>query len=291
MQNKYIIGSQNIGVRIETENIDIESLWNEITDNPLLLRFIPNLTLGGTADATLKVIGNSTKQASLAPHAFIRGTYKNDFSSTDVIVMAEYALERKRQEKNIYTLHSSSVSKGDKALLLIANLTGSGKTSTMLYLNNFHGYKIYSDEKVQIDGLKNLVGQVKKVFIEDKTRSLLEQNQISLGKEITIEDIGHKKLSLIVIPQINSAETVEIVQYGKGQSKWLIYEELSKDIRLVNGLVHNFTYPLMSQDTFELAQSRERLADSLAENIPVFLVKGSLKKVAEETKRLFEELA
>jgi len=68
----------------------------------------------------------------------------------------------------------------------------------------------------------------------------------------------------------------------------LVYEELSKDIRLVNGLIFNFTYPLMSQDRFDLSQKRERLAENISINIPVFLIRGSLAQISAEISRVSE---
>lgn len=288
---EYIIGSQNLGVQITTEGINIEQLWQEVVENPLLQRFIPNLAFNGKELLQLRVINSKSKNAQLDQNVgLLQGIYKKDFSSTDVIVMAEYLLERKRQEKGIYTIHSTAIYKNDVGMLLVGNLTGAGKTSTALTMHNSFGFGIYSDEKTQIDSQLNLVGQVNKIILEYKTKKTLGSLSNASNNEFEIDKVVDKKLSIIIIPiVIESAVTPTIIKYSQAQIKWLLYEELSKDIRLVNGLVHTFSYPVMSQDSFEIAQAREQLSEEISKKIPVFLVKGQLNQIVETINQLFEE--
>ncbi|MBU1200682.1 hypothetical protein KJ953_04110 [Patescibacteria group bacterium] len=290
MSSKYMISSQGSCVGISLKNIDPNLFWKELVNNPLLYRFIPDLSFKGRPLIELEVVSSSARKVSLmGVKTLIQGLYKKDFNSTDVIVVVEYLLEKLRQKKDIFTIHSSAIFKGNKGVLLVANLTGAGKTSGAIYLSKNYDFEIYSDEKTQINSSMEMVGQVSKVIVEDKARKLLGDNNVFLDKNIEIIKTNNKKLCLIVIPQlVEASNSISTIQYTKEQVKWLVYEELSKDIRLINGLVFNFTYPLMSLDKFEFAQKREKLAEDISLSIPVFLVKGSLVQISAEINRIFE---
>lgn len=285
-----ILGSCGFGIKIEAKGLGPERLWNDILQNKLLYRFIPNFSTEGEIVNTLQVINSiGTKEAQLSTGgSFISGVYGKDFDSTDVIVLVEYILERYRQGKSIYTVHSSAVFKDDEGVLLVANLTGAGKTSTALYLQEKFGFNLYSDEKTLVNPQeKTLAGQVSKIYLEEKTENTLAD--LKLSKEISIPKAENKKLSLIVIPFVtNGLEKTIVRKYSTPQLKWLLYEEFSKDIRLINGMIFNMSAPLMPLDTQEIAQHRLNQATSIAEAIPCYFIQGSLAQIGEEIKTLLK---
>lgn len=290
MQNN-ILGSCGIGIKIETKGLAFDRLWNDILQNKLLYRFIPNFSTDGEFVSTLQVINSiGTRDVELNKiGSSISGVYEKDFDSTDVIVLVEYLLERFRQEKGIYTIHSSSLYKGERGLLLIANLTGAGKTSVGLSLQEKDGFKLFSDEKTLMNIQNNaLVGQVEKIYLETKTVKALNEEGIDLPKEISITKADNKQLSLIIVPIVVPGMKSPIIrQYEPSQLKWILYEEFSKDIRLVNGMVFNMTTPLMSLDTPEIAQKRLDEVSEVSKNIPAYLIQGSLPQISEEINKLF----
>jgi|SRR5581483_10995682 len=285
-----IIGSCGLGVKLEVKGLASERLWKEILENKLLYRFIPNFMEEGQIIATLQVINSlGPKEIEFGlSKSFISGTYGKDFNSTDIIVLAEYILERHRQERGIYTIHSSSIYKGNNGILLLANLTGAGKTSAALYFTNKLGFFLYSDEKTLVSAQKKLlVGQTQKIYLEDKTVEALANIGVESEREISIPKAREKNLSGIVIPLVTDHLATPVVKkYAQDQLKWLLYEEFSKDIRLVNGMIFNMSMPLMPLDTRELAQERLNRSIELSEIIPCYFIQGSLSQIGE----LVEEL-
>ena len=290
-----IISSQGAHVRIVSNSLSLSSLRRDILSNNLLYRFIPDYNLKkGSKSVVLQV--EEKKRANLRfslKGSLIEGRYGKDFTSTDIIVVAEYLLERLRQEQGICTIHSSSVFKEKRAVLFFANLTGAGKTSLALYLNQKYDYRLFSDEKTLVN-LKNhvLVGQTKKIFLEEKTRANLSEFDIKLPRMIKIPKTGNKKLILLVVPIIvPTAKQIVIDQYSKAQLKWALYEEFSKDIRLVNGLVFNLSYPLLPLDTFKIAKQREQFVENLSANVPCYCIRGSLDRIADRIDHLFKKIS
>lgn len=290
-----IIGSKNVHVRIVSESPSLDSVRRDILSNKLLYKFIPDFGFKkGSKEAILRVEDDDHVKVDFSlEQSAIKGKYGTDFHSTDIIVMAEYLLERLRQEQRIYTIHSSSVFKGKKAILFFANLTGAGKTSLALYLTQKYGYRLFSDEKTLVN-LKNgkLVGQTKKIFLEKKTQANLEEANIKLPDTVNIAKAEDKKLVLLVVPVIvSTAKKAIIHQYSKAQLKWALYEEFSKDIRLVNGLVFNLSYPLLPLDTFKIAKQRERFVEDLSARVPCYCVRGALDSIADKVDHWFTKIS
>jgi len=289
-KNKFYINSLNCSVEITSKTLNLNNLKKDIEKNQLLYRFIPNFDFAKTVKIAFLSIENNTKKnfSFSIQGSLLQGDYGTDFSSTDVIVLTEYLLERLRQESDIYTIHASSVYKKDRGVLLIGNLTGTGKTSTALYLQKKLKFSIYSDEKTLVNANKKiLVGQIEKIFLEDKTIKCLNSANINLQEEVLISKTSNKTLSLIIIPQVILGLSSPVIKhYSKPQLKWILYEGFSKDIRLVNGMVFDMTIPIIPLDTQQIAQKRLDDTIVLSEKIPCYLIQGSLSQIGEEINKI-----
>lgn len=286
-----IVSSKNCCVKIASRSIDQDVLRRDITTNPLLYKFIPDL---GFKIKKRKIIFGLENRPSpkinfSLNRPYLYGQYLQNFNSTDIIVITEYFLERLRQERAICTIHSSSIYKKDKAIILFANLTGAGKTSLVLYLHKRYGYQIFSDEKTLVDIEKiKLVGQTSKIFLEKRTKDNLKFFGLDLPEIINIKKASDKKLRLLIIPIIVPLEGAPIIyQYTPNQLKWSLYEEFSKDIRLINGLILNFSYPLQSLDNHQLAIKREYFIKKISQQIPCYYILGDLPNVAQKINQIF----
>jgi len=116
-----IISSKNSCIKIISKTIDAKVLKKDILNNNLIFKFIPDLGFTPRKKKIILRIENKNKlkiKFSLKK-PFIYGRYQKDFSSTDIIVLCEYLLERLRQEDGICSLHSSSVYKKNKAILFL----------------------------------------------------------------------------------------------------------------------------------------------------------------------------
>ncbi len=289
-----IISSNSTSVKIASKSIKSSILKKDILANQLLYRFIPDYhTKYKNKRTTLWVEdGKKMKIGDFPLKNLISGNYPNKFNSTDIIVVAEYLLERLRQEIGIYTIHSSSVYKRGNGILFFINLSGAGKTSLALYLVRRYKFRLFSDEKTALD-LKNkkMVGQTKKLFVEQKTKNLLKEESILTKNFINIKKIRPKKLRLLIMPIIsNSIKKTTCYHLAPSQLRWFLYEELSKDIRGVNALISSLSIPLPSLDNLRLSKKRQNLISKLSCQIPAYLILGSLKEVAKQTNQIFKNI-
>lgn len=285
-----IIDSKAKKVKIRFINFSGKEVRKDIALNDLLYRFVPDLKIcqDDNFDAVLEIAQSREKSVKVEfPNLKISGRYSVDFKSTDIIVLAEYLLERLRQESGFSVLHSSAVCKGDEGVLLFGNLTGIGKTSLAIQLAQNYKFDIYSDEKTILDLTKyKLAGQTKKIILEAKTKNNFAE---TVKEEIKIEEQSNKNISIFIIPLLSpDMKKSMTIKYSKPQFKWMLYEEISKDIRSINGLIFNYTYPLMSLDTPQLAKQRERFVDYIVNKTKCYLIKGSLEEVANKVVQLVE---
>ncbi len=282
--NYKTIGSQTFGIEIITQGIDHQLIWDAILNNSLLYKFIPDLKLDNYPTSKIDVVNLELKKYRLnKSKAYIQGVFNNDYTSSDIIVLCESILERNRQEIGIYTIHSSAIHKNGKGILFMGNLTGLGKTSTALFLCKINGYTLYSDEKTSLNSATiGFSGQTKKIYIESKTKERLS-DYMNVQSEIEIVNVSTPpKLSYIIIPVVtNDADNLVAKLYSLDQTKWMLYEELTKDIRLINGSIFNMTTPLRSLDTQSIAQARLNFAISIAETIPCYYIQGSLTQISQ----------
>lgn len=289
------IGSHGKTVEIVSESLSLRKMAEDMRGTNLLYRFISGFEISPQGKSIVKLqVEDSHRQAAniSAFNSFISGKYGESLNATDVIVVAEYMLERQRQEDGIYTIHSSCVCKNGQAILLIGNLTGCGKTSTAIYLAQKFGYSVFSDEKTLID-LENMtvVGQIKKIFVEPKTFAALPESfRKTVRKEESIRKLPPQKIAFMVTPIVAQKTTkTSINKYSSDQLRWTLYEEVSKDIRLINGAIFNFSFPLNSLDSFKIAKRRLVAANKASSLLKCYLVQGQLGKAAWEINRLFEK--
>lgn len=285
------ISSKNCCIKIISKSINLKQLKKDLLDNHLLYRFIPDLNFSIKQKQIVLSIENQKKikiNFSLKK-PFIYGRYPSDFNSTDIIVLSEYLLERLRQESGICTIHSSAIYKKNKSILFFVNLTGAGKTSLALYLHKKYQYQLFSDEKTLIDIKKiKLVGQTRKIFLPEKTKNNLQSFGLKLPKIINIKKTNSKNCCLLIVPIIiPSATGVTVHQYRPDQLRWHLYEEVSKDIRLINGSIFNFSYPLQSLDNHQLAVSRQYFVKIISQQIPCYCIFGTLPDVAKKINQIF----
>lgn len=293
--SEVILSSISSHVRIISRSLDLSHIKADILANRLLYRFIPDLDFERKVkEAVLRIEDGSKIDVNFSLRtSLIRGKYGEDFDSTDIIVTTEYLLERLRQERGVCTIHSSSIFKNDRAVLFFANVTGAGKTSLALYLTNIFDYKLFSDEKTLVDLKKvNLVGQTKKIFVEYKTRKKLMTCNVRLPHEVEVAKVANKRLVLLVVPIITpQGHKIQVTKYSKDQLKWALFEEFSKDIRLVNGLILGLSHPLIPLDNFKISKQREKFVDILCDTVPCYRMVGPLDLVAEKTNQLFLKLS
>jgi len=245
LKNKIYISSLGNSVEIDSNSIGLDKLLTDIKASELLYRFIPNVNFE-KSDKVVRLFVESKQNTKIVfslESSLIQGKYPVDYSSTDVIVVAEYLLERMRQEKGDCIIHSSSIYDENGGIMFFGNPTGAGKTSITLFMTSKYKYHIFSDEKTLINlKTQEMSGQIGKIYLENKTRDLLAKEGLNIPTIIKIPKTKNHKLKILIVPAIASESLNTIcVKYTEDQLKWFLYEEFSKDIRLLNGLIMNFS--------------------------------------------------
>lgn len=187
------------------------------------------------------------------------------------IATISYIFEGVRQERAQYTIHGNLVSDGGKkTIALIGGISGIGKSTLSAYLQQY-GWRWLSDDKFIVDAQARCVGVMSQPLGDKKTRK-------AIGTQGLDKSHGDLSLSYLVIPLVTNEENLTVHYYDREKALWHIYEELSRDIRISNGLLDSFG-PLPSFDTPQAAVSRLDIARSYSANIPMVYLRGSCEKI------------
>lgn len=269
--------SSQVTMRCATRNVagsvifSIPTCYSHIRNDPFWKEFIPGVELSHTEsldkstiefkEGTFASFDSELKQVVLPfdpPHI------------KDLIVIVGYLLERERQKNRIYTMHGSAVSLCGKGVAFIGGVTGIGKTSTALACSYKANGLFISDEKFLIDstGIR-IVGGIKSAILKSS-------GDLNSAQKVEIEPkpVSLKKCVVPVLLPKGSGLRIAPIQYNYYQTHWLYYEEMTRDIRLVNGLVDQFSQALPSLDTQILAKNRVQSAAAMANSIPCYYVAG-----------------
>lgn len=197
-----------------------------------------------------------------------------------LVVVIEASFEKARQNKSIFTLHGSAISKNNQSVVFIGNVSGTGKTSMASYAANY-GWKWIADDKFSICR-GAVIGGTNSLLSDTKTRDAASQNTpVPIDKEY--------RIALICQPIVTNeiALTKHIMSREKAQ--WVLYDEVTRDIRQVNGIVHDQLPVLDSMDNEKLARQRIKAVDSLARSIPVFFLRGPKQLILNEIISVYEK--
>ncbi len=209
----------------------------------------------------------------------------NDFY--DILFLAEYLLERKRQEANLYSTHSSCAEKEGKAVLLYG-WKDTGKTSTAIHLAKEHGFKFFSEGRTVIDDDFNLVGTIQ--YLEEdneflKNKYNFQENCLDVTKLCEVSNVI-PKLNMLVYPQITESP-FEARIWDDGKNRYHLYEQFSQVIRGVAKNINDYTQPVQSIDTPKLAMQRALFTKKLSDKFKTQQLRGSLEDICKEINKVW----
>ena len=194
-----------------------------------------------------------------------------------VIATISYLLEQVRQENELFTLHGNLISNNKYSVALIGGISGIGKTTLSVHMQTA-GWKWYSDDKFIINAHAECVGVMHTPLADEKTK-----NAIGLQKPNMYDT--RVTLTHLIIPIVTDESEMTVHYYDSSKASWHIYEELSRDIRLSNGLFDMFG-PLPSFDTITASQYRGKCSGVLARKLPMIYLRGNLLDIC----RFLQEL-
>ena len=190
---------------------------------------------------------------------------------SSTIATISYIFERHRQEQNQYTVHGNLVSKnGQAAIAFIGGISGIGKSTLSAFVQQ-QGWKWLSDDKFVVDAQSLSIGVMSQSLADEKTLK-------AIGTQKTDERHDNLPIFHFIIPIVTDEENLTVHYYDREKALWHIYEELSREIRISNGLLDAFG-PLPSFDTQLAAKNRVETARFYAENIPMIYLRGNREKI------------
>jgi hypothetical protein len=279
MNDEIKLSSHGIDCIIRGDNY----LIAEIKQDKFTQHHIPDLKIEDNLNES-KLVLTCKKDLSLPVKLnYPQAKFSPNISSRDVVTVAEYMLERKRQEKlGYYTLSSATACKDDKSVTFWGGATHLGKTSSMLALIEHLGYNFFSDEKTLID-FKNkmVVGGSRSIPLrKDIIKKKLNHNINKEGFE-EIKTIYEKQIpSMFIYPHLDHGLLEPIFyEFKPLDFFWMLTRELSLVIRGGNRFVDNFSYQLDSIDSKELTEKRIKYTKKFTADIPCYYFQGSLEQI------------
>lgn len=253
-------------------------------DNDFIYKYIPAAKVSATSDkydSELTFKDEDTSfQFDTYPQVIIGA---KQLSVRDVISLIELVLERSRQEKGIYCIHSASVIYHDKAIIFWGGATGMGKTRLTKTFIDF-GASFYSDEKTLIDlNTFSVVGNIPFQYLEKSYWKNIEPNNGQSEYPYKKINVDRNKpsypISLFVYGYgINGAE-LSSEKWEPEKFKWHMYEELSRKIRAISRKVVNGSVSVPSIDDTNNGNQRIRKIDSLTNAVSCYSIQGDPEAV------------
>jgi len=279
---KVELGSTGQACIIHSKDARItEGLLSEVSQE-----FVARTVPSGSMIPSSRTLGTSIEIRGASGRGireqFPNFTVYGEVNSKDAIALGDYLLERRRQEAGIYNLHASAVARGETCTV-IHGASKSGKTVIPLELMRRGGVRYLVNERTLID-LEDaaLVGGCERVALsgyhKEMFPGLIEADAISLG------DFTRPRYAInkVIYPNIDSGQKSIIVEeWGSEKAEWLLYPELSSKIRGTNKRMFDFTRPLDSIDTRELAERRIGALKIFLDKTPFYFVKGTLEGICD----------
>ena len=275
----------NAGLKIDVITSNSSKLFCD--KEQFLYEYIPDLTIdslpnGGKPDFIIELNVSKSNSFDIIDNV-IMIRYSEDCSIKDVVTLLEYGLEYCRQSKGVYCLHGSAVTKNQRAIVFVGQVSGIGKTSISLELALKHGYLFLGDEKILLRYINN------QPFIKSTNR--LKFNKPYLGDYFRINEADFINrfcnvtknwipLTLLVQPQICPKGALLYEKFNHTKTEFHLYEEITRKIRGCSRRVKNFTEPLLSIDDYALSQKRSSFCKELSLVVDSYHVVGDKSLVA-----------
>lgn len=195
-----------------------------------------------------------------------------NYSDKDLITLIDYGIEPFRNSKETYCFHGNYVSKDGMGIAIIGGVSGLGKTSLAINLSNKDGYKLLADEKFLLTKLGVYAGGVSVMRFNKET--LKDFNDESYDGKSLFIPVSEVKTKVFIQPIITDQQ-IHIEEWSNTKANFHLYEELTRKTRGVSRLISNFTLPVHSLDTDELANKRQKFCRELSTNLRFYTVRGN----------------
>jgi len=233
-------------------------------------------------DVELDVIeDNSALYKMIEQYPFFK-IIGSEINHKDIVACSEYLFERSRQEKGIYNLHSSCIG-NENSCAIIYGSSKCGKTVLSLEASQNYGLNFLSNERALINLKKRrLVGGCTYVKLENYHNDIFLNFKDVFGISLENNFSGNYDIRLLVKPNIDSGlKELCVDRIDIKDAEWELYPELSSRIKGTNKRMNNFTFPLDSLDTKELARKRMASLGDFLKRVPVYFVRGKKEDIVK----------
>lgn len=261
---------ESVGVSVLVQSDD-HNILSKISESFFLKAHIPSVRvfLNSKKKPLLKMVIRKSGSFSVDnQYPIINLFVGKKIDIHGVIVLIDYFLERARHEKGAYSVHSSCIVRGKKAIIIFGGTTNLGKTTLARCMNDNFSCSFFFDEKTLIKGTKVIGG----VSYLSNCDNFSDQELVSCH--------GSYDISAFVHPHIDNGK-VEMKKWHSDKFFWHLHEELSRRIRGGSKMINFFKYPLLSLDTFQLALKRIAFSRKISKNIPCYEIRGTPMQISK----------
>lgn len=275
--NKIFVTSGKAILFVKSKN---PTILDEIRNETFVRSHIPCVVIStemiGNPDASL-LFKESEEFGVVLQYPNIVCFQPKEADIRGLIALIGYILERINNEKGVYSIHSSVISKGDKAVVIFGGTTNLGKTSIAKIASEKFGWSFYSDEMALIDSNEDKIISGGKIATNSDSFS-----------DFSLPDIEQNfEIAGFVHPYIDNGLN-KIERWNSDKFFWHLKEELARKIRGGSKAIHFFSYPLDSLDTFDISKKRLSFAKKLSEKIPCYEMRGTPEFISERITEIFK---
>ena len=265
---------------------DNEDVGNSVINNDFIGKYIPgfNFDSAGQVDSVINFLDQDL--------SFDFGKYPEvsiglgGMSEKDIISLIELVLERARQEKGVYCIHSATVIYKDKAVIFWGGASGMGKTRMARKFAE-DGALFYSDEKTLIDfNSTRVVGGIPYQYLEKdywiKKLGVTEDDSYHRSESAST---GSFPIMVFVYGFAIDGAVFSADKWSPEKFEWHIYEELGRKIRAISRRVKDASVSVPSIDSQECADKRISLIKR-NNSLPCYSVQGTPEAIIEFIKTL-----
>lgn len=291
--NDFFIHSKDFSVGVKTTS---DSLSNFFYNSLFPRGVIPAYKISDNSkncDFNVELMQDNIKSLKLDFDNKIF-SYKGDVNSiseAQATYLVMLMLQRVYQEKGYYYLHSSSVSKNNKGILLVGPYY-SGKSLSSLELCLNHKYNMIGDDAILLDNNGTIIDgnthlSLNKDLIMKKFPQLLnekyEYDSVKPNKIYFDRSIFNYQKKPVVIDKIyyvtiNNFDLQNYI-FSSSDAALKVFLDLSEDIRGVGYTLINDNYTFSSVDTQFLSEQRLLFSKKLSKDCSVQVLRGRLEDV------------
>jgi len=251
----------------------------KLETSEFLQHYIPEAKIKKSAvrvDAVLMLKRGENKLVLEYPKMEYRS---KSYVDNDIVSLAEYLLERARQDRGYYCIHGAATEVSGKAIIFWGGASGMGKTTLAKYFRDSAKGVWFADEKVVIDLKRRIVvGGLSSAYY-NKGAQIIHEKLMPRSKSVL-------PIAMFVYPFVTAGHgKLRWVRWSKEKFDWHLFEELNRKIRGTSRRIFNNQEPVMSLDDLPLALRRNRLISEIVKKKPCFYAQGSARDIITEIEK------